>query len=403
VTSSNLIGTNQFFVGRSYTLTATSAQNNLFSNWVDNTDGTISNTCRLTFKAETNFNLTANFVTNRFLGVGGTYYGLFSDTNNGVSESSAGWFSTTLTPGSAKQSFSAKLFVDGQTLSGITGTFGLDGSTTATVARAGKAPLALSLQLNFNDTISGTIIDSVDNWTSTASGDLPTNTIASPSPDAGAYNLLIPGFDNPAYGPSGYSYLTVTITGGTVTASGSLADGQAISSIQTAGISPNGDVPVYAKAYAAGGGYAGALLGWLNFSNSTPSGNLFWVKDSTAANAYYPGGFSNETAVVGGLYTPPAGISITNAVLTLSGGGLTGNITDNMPVSTAGGQIAGKANQLKSLRITTSSGLVSGTFMNPMGVTTPFKGLYLDLPGNNSIIGGYFLGATNTGGLLIQP
>jgi hypothetical protein len=420
VTASTLIGTNQFFVGRSYTLTATAANNNLFSNWVDSTDNTISNTGKFTFTVKTQLDLTANFVANRFLAFKGTYYGLFSDTNNGVTESNAGWFTATVTPSNTKQSFSASLFVDGDALSGITGTFDLNGNGTATkqVARKGKAPLTVAFQLNFDDTIAGTIIDSSDNWTSTASGDLNTYSITNHSPYAGTYNLLVPGFANAADGPAGYSYLTLKIAAaGTVTASGSLADGQAISGIQAAGSSTNGDVPVYAKAYSYGfvtpsntiASYAGSLLGWLNFNGSTPSGSLFWLKTAAATNAYYSGGFSNETAVVGSAYnsapvTPVGGFLITNGLVTLSGGDLAGDITDNVSVSNAVVKILGSDSQLKTLTFAPATGLVGGSFTNTATHTVEtLKGLYLNLPGANNIIGGWFLGPDQGGSLLVQP
>jgi len=415
VTPTSLVSTTRLFVNRIYTLTATAAHNNLFSSWVDNTDSTSTNSAQFTFTAQSNLSLTVNFVTNRFLPFGGTYYGLFSDTNHGVTESNAGWFTATVTPSDSSQSFSGSLFVDGDSLSGITGTFDLNGKGTATrqVVRQGKPPLTVSLQLNFDDTIGGTVANS-GNWTSTVSGDLSTYSTAHPSPVAGTYNLLVPGFTNVAVGPSGYSYLTLKITGGSVTASGSLADGQGISGIQAAGISTNGDVPVYAKAYTyafntvSNGfvtSYAGALMGWLNFSNSTPSGDLFWLKTAAANNIYYVGGFSNETSVVGSIYTnTPSGLLITNGLVTLSGGNLTTNITDNVSVSNAVVKILGTPNQLTALTFTPSSGAVSGTFTNTGTHTvTALKGLYLNLPGTNNIIGGWFLGTREGGSLLVQP
>jgi hypothetical protein len=414
VTASTLIGTNQFFVGRAYTLMETAAHDNLFSNWVDTTDDLISNTAKFTFTAETNFNVTANFVTNRFLGVAGTYHGLFSDLSEGVNETSAGWFTATVTPSDTKQSFSATLFVDGDSLSGISGTFGLNGgSSVVTVPRHGKASLTLGLNVNFDGTIGGTVINS-GNWTSTASGDLATYSTLNPSPYAGTYNLLVPGFGNVADGPVGYSYLTVKVAAaGSVTASGSLADGTAISAIQTTAVDTNGDVPVYAKAYSYGfntgtniiTSYAGALLGWLNVSNATPSGDLFWLKNATATNVYYSGGFNNESAVVGSIYTnTPTGLLITNGLVTFSGGDLTSNIFDNVSVSNAVVKIIGRTNDLKTLSFVPSSGAVSGTFTNTADVEPQaFKGLYLNLPGTNNIIGGYFLGTNYTGSLLVQP
>jgi hypothetical protein len=182
----------------------------------------------------------------------------------------------------------------------------------------------------------------------------------------------------------------------------------AISSIQAAGISTCGDVPVYAKAYSYAfntgsntiTSYAGSLMGWLNFTNSTPSGNLFWIKTAAATNTPYLGGFTNESSVAGTLYTAPTGTFITSNLLTFAGGNLTSNITDIVTVATTGGHADGITNQLKSLSFTVSSGAVSGVFTNTATHTaTTFKGLYT--PGTNylgtNIIGGWFLGTSQAG------
>ena len=80
-------------VGRNYTVTAVARPGNLFSNWT----GTITSNATtpvgsfsLTFLMQSNMTLTANFVTNSFIGSEGTYNGLFYDVTNGIGAQSSG-------------------------------------------------------------------------------------------------------------------------------------------------------------------------------------------------------------------------------------------------------------------------------------------------------------------------
>jgi formylglycine-generating enzyme len=416
-TATSLTGTN-FLVGRHYTLTATASHQNLFAGWINNTDGTSWPTNRYVFTAEANLQLTANFVTNRFLAVAGTYYGLFGDPVNGVSETSSGWFRVRLTPGDRRQAFSASLFVDGDTL-GVSGAFDpMSGSASVPVARKGKAPLAVTLQLNFDGTITGTVSDPTDCWIATMEGNLSVYSYTHPSPYAGTYNLLIPGFPDPATGPAGYGFAIVKVaTNGMVTAYGSLADGQPFSPLAAA-VSTNGDWPVYAKAYKYGfstgsnlvTSYAGAAGGFLNFGAGAPQGDLYWVKKGWT-NGYYNGGFSNQVIIISSAVTNfsgsiiPPGWIYPNGLVTLSGGDLTSNVVNRVLISNttpvAEATVIGKPSQLQRMIVIPSLGAVAGIFTNPATRSVElFKGLYLP---EQNLIGGYFLGADQGGSLLVTP
>src|SRR6185436_13351951 len=86
-------------IGRAYTVeaklkTTGPGVNYLFSNWVAVVNGgspLIVTNKKYTFTMASNVVLTANFITNNFVGAAGTYYGLFSDTL-GVAHQGAGWF-----------------------------------------------------------------------------------------------------------------------------------------------------------------------------------------------------------------------------------------------------------------------------------------------------------------------
>ena len=77
-------GTN-LALGTNYTVTAAPNSGNLFSNWT----GTFTTTNNpLTFLMASNMTLTANFVTNPFLGAVGTYNGLFYPADGAGAQSS---------------------------------------------------------------------------------------------------------------------------------------------------------------------------------------------------------------------------------------------------------------------------------------------------------------------------
>ena len=80
-------------MGTNYTLTATSAKNWLFSNWVaSGSESFVSNSPVLKFTMQSNLVLTANFVTNLFLAVQGAYHGLFAPTGSMRGETNSGSF-----------------------------------------------------------------------------------------------------------------------------------------------------------------------------------------------------------------------------------------------------------------------------------------------------------------------
>jgi hypothetical protein len=98
-------------IGTNYTLTAAAGHNWLFSNWVaSGGENFISNNPVLSFKMQSNLVLSANFVTNPFLAVAGSYNGLFYQ-DSGVTQDSSGFISVTIASNSAG-AYSAKLLLD---------------------------------------------------------------------------------------------------------------------------------------------------------------------------------------------------------------------------------------------------------------------------------------------------
>ncbi|MFM2294743.1 MAG: hypothetical protein RLZZ350_1156, partial [Verrucomicrobiota bacterium] len=419
VNSSNQVvslGGSNLYVGRRYTLTAIPTNTNwLFSNWVNTATSEISSSNIYTFLMSSNLVLNVNFVTNRFIAAAGSYYGLFSETN-GAAEHSAGYFTVKT---DRKQAFSGTVFVDGDSTA-IAGKFDLAGVgyTTKPILRKGKATLVVSLQLNFDDSIGGTVSCAGEDWTAPLSGDRNVFSATNPATNlfAPKYTLLIPGSTNVATEPAGYGYAGLTIkpdgTVATTTASATLADGQAITSLK-ATVSKHGDWPFYSAQYKVAfntgsnfiTSYNGALIGWLHFeTNSTITGTLHWIKTSWT-NGYYDAGFNISSDAQGSAYDAPAtgarGIFITNGVTTISDGNLSAPFSLNVTISN-NNAFAFAANTIGATAKLASAlnGIVSGTFTNSTtGLKTTFKGVYLP---EQNIIGAQFLGTNQTGGVLIQ-
>ncbi len=117
--------------GTKHNLTATAKSGNVFSNW---TGSIITNKNPLTFTMEVSTLLQANFISNPFLPVKGTYNGLFFATN-GVTEETAGMLKG-LTVGT-KGTYSGALLINGGRHA-ISGSFDLSGRAGKNISRAAK-------------------------------------------------------------------------------------------------------------------------------------------------------------------------------------------------------------------------------------------------------------------------
>jgi hypothetical protein len=188
-----------------------------------------------------------------------------------------------------------------------------------------------------------------------------------------------------------------------VTFSGQLADGTVFT--PAAAESPNGDVPVYAGLY----GNSGLLFGWINATNlgaAAPSNTLTWIKKAGRTTTLYTNGFTNSLLLQGGTWTnPPArtpAIALPQGTLIISNASffLTFNVAvsnNNTLVKLAGSP----TNSLTNSTIAPSTGLLTVTFGNGNGkATTTGLGAVLQSQTNG---GGFFLGTTNAGLVLLLP
>jgi hypothetical protein len=266
--------------GKTYSLTATAQKGEpvLFSNWT----GSIStNKNPFTFKAESNMVLQAHFVANPFLAVKGTYNGLFFDTNNGVTEQTAGMLRGLAI--NRNGLYTGTLLINGAA-HGISGKFNLAGQATKRIARPGNpgGPLTVALTLNWNQPlpqVTGAVIGTNGGtpWAASLLADRASN--ATPSAQ---YTLLIPPnlIGTPTNSPGGYGYLLITNHAGAASIAGALADGTALS--ESVSVSGDGYVPIYANIY----GTRGLLLGWINLEPANTAGvGLTWFHPATRSVA----------------------------------------------------------------------------------------------------------------------
>ncbi len=385
-------------VGRGYTVRAIPGAGQLFSNWFGtNLSGTFLKTNNpLTFTMQSNMVLTANFVTNPFPAVIGTYNGLFYDTNTGVAAESAGLLTGLVT--GKMGSYSGTLVLAGARY-GMSGGFDVSGNASHTINRSKTlgGPLVMDLTLDWSvapPLLTGTVSASNGAWSSSLFAERAGNTL-----NPGAYTLLIPPATNaPANSPPGYGYALLTNHAGTVTLSGSVADGATFS--QTVAVAETGDIPLYASFY----GNTGFLIGWLNLTNGGLTGsNLWWVRPASFYNLLYSDGFTNAVSIFGSPWSNPS-ITSTDGQLTIADGSLPQTLpftveilndlllplsATNAPTNSLTGSINAKTGYLK---VTFGDGTGRATLAG--------KGAFLQ---NSNFAGGFFTNKTSTGIITLQP
>jgi hypothetical protein len=223
----------------------------------------------------------------------------------------------------------------------------------------------------------------------------PTN----PAPQSGRkYTLAISGSEDSSQEPGGYGFGTVGVnTSGTISFSGSLGDGAKVT--QSAIVSRQGYWPLYVPLYSGNG----SIWGWLTFTNdpdSDLSGSVNWIKLAQPSAKLYPAGFTNWFDAIGSVYGFTNGVRVldlTNGVATFEGGNLSQTITNQFWLGT--NNLVTGSNTL-SLKITTTSGLFQGGFINPAtGKSNSFSGALLQKQNAGY---GYFLGTNQTGSVTLQ-
>jgi hypothetical protein len=291
----------------------------------------------------------------------------------------------------------------------LTGKFNLVGAAQVVTTRKGQNPLTTTLQLDVADhSVSGTVTDG-----SFVAGLTANQAVFSSTRQAtnyeGQYTFIMPGVGEPAVGPFGASYGTVTVAStGTIAFVGSLADGSSVS--QNSVVSGAGFWPFYLAPY----GTNGSLWGWNLFTNHTVVSVPFisWLNATNSSkSAVYRSGFTNEqAAIIGSLYNPAGKplLSLTNGQVILEEAGWLDSITNQITLASNNiiklTTAADNTNKL-TLTITAAgakTGLITGSFQNPANPTNTItiSGVLLQ---NQSSAAGYFLGPTNSGSFLLTP
>jgi hypothetical protein len=295
-------------IGSTHSMTATAAAGFVFSNWTrgEFSEEVATNGRTVRFIMESNLWLWANFVTNPFPQVRGTYFGLFAA--DGTREQNSSGFFTMSLNGSGVGTGTLRI---GNAVKSFTTRFDLSGNAHTTIPQAGTNALTLRLSMDLQsggNAVSGQV-QSGNNWTANLT----------------AYRAVFSALSNPALaysnrytviffgdasnlpatavpGGDGYAAVTVSRAGG-ATLSGKLADGAALT--QSVPISERGDWPLYVS--LTGG--KGSLYGWLHLDGNPAtsiSGNLNWIRPPLAAAKVYTNGFNFDTTASGSVYAAPA-------------------------------------------------------------------------------------------------
>jgi hypothetical protein len=380
-----------------YTITATPANGYIFANWTDNAGNILTNTAKYSFTMTAGLQLEANFVTNRFPSLAGTYAGLFADTDS-FSPAGAGFFSAALT---GKGGLTAQLQLAGSTYR-FSGPLLPSGAYSNSVAGPGGKPLTLQLQLDLGGSqgLTGTVSNSA--WSAGLTAYLAVSKTG--LPQAGKkYTLVMPGAVDPSTGPGGYSFGTLSVnTSGTVTFSGVLGDGTKVTA--SSAVVGSGRWPLYLSPAAYAG--EGLVWGWVGFpTNSADAetvGSLSWLKQRGAPATLYPNGFvfNGGVPVMESLYSYTSGrrvLNWTNGLLELDWGNSSPGLTNAVMLG-ANNKLSG-TNKL-SLTLTTASGLFQGTV--PAGGKNNISVSGVLLQGNNAGYG-LFLSPTNSGSVYLGP
>ena len=406
-------------IGSVYKLSALPDATCLFSNWLS-ANFTNTNT-KFSFYMTPSLSITANFVTNRFFAVAGSYYGLI--TNTAVSHGNSGYISMKVSPKAGKPTgVSGKISVDGNSFP-YSGTFNLDGTIALKKGlpikrKVAKPDLNMTLTLLFDGTATGSVTPTNGGWTSTFTMDRSSWSSTEATAYTGLYTMVLPGNATASLGPKGDGFATINIaTNGVIKMAGKLGDGTAIK--QKSVVSANGAWPLFAYMFKdVNKEYQGSIMGWVDVSpnpSRTLSGELNLTKQSAAGGSYYAAGYTNGALnLVASSYDIPVAPDFvidltpsgtnTTGTATLSGGGLVSDLTATLFLTQAPGNKTsfGSPNP-GAIKFTfkPKTGLIGGSFIHTATtLSTKIEGVVLqNVP--TPVGRGFFLGSGATSGTFL--
>jgi hypothetical protein len=151
----------------------------------------------------------------------------------------------------------------------------------------------------------------------------------------------------------------------------------------------------------------GSIVSWVTFTNSGQSalsGALHWIKPASSTTKYYPGGFTNETEIVGFAYHQPLKgdgvLEFSSGVVTFDGGNLAQSITNDVLLG-ANNRVTNLDHNKLSMSITLATGAFRGSVTDPASLKAiPFGGVVVQ---NQNVGTGNFLGASQSGHVHFGP
>ncbi|HXJ55641.1 MAG TPA: immunoglobulin domain-containing protein [Verrucomicrobiae bacterium] len=386
----------QLEIGKAYKLTALPAPGYALSNW---TGGVVTNSANVSFLMQSNLTLTANFVPNPFVRVGGTYYGLFYETN-GTRHGASGDFKLRLT---ARGKYTTTLRLAGRRYA-ASGNLNLEGGATNVILRPGISSLTTvwAVDLHGLDQITGSVSDG--QWLAPLLGDRALfHASTNPAPLAARYTLVVPGSRADPAEPGGHGWGTLRVSkGGVGLLAGALSDGTRFT--QKAPLSKNGAWPLYAPLYQL----QGSVLGWIQFDPNAAAADLTglidWCKPAMPTAIYYPAGFTNQTQLRGSRYVPPAYstnrvLALTNGVVVMGGGNLSQSWTNDIVLG-VNNRVTNTGPNKLTATLAPGTGLFKGTFLDTnTSRTMTFSGALLQKSTNGA---GYCLGTNLSAAVVIE-
>lgn len=385
-------------VGKEYTISARPGRKYFFSGW---TGGIESAANPLPFTMEPALSLQANFVLSPYIGLAGTYNGLFREESVTRHESS-GFLSAKVSDVGA---FSAKMVLGGRRVS-FSGQLSLDGTTTNHLDREDIGQV--TVVLGFYDLVGGSdlltgVVSNAD-WSASLTAVRAFSSYDLDAvPATGRYTLLMPGDDeNAAAEPGGDSYGSVSVdTRGGAKFQLVLADGT--TATQKVPLGTNGWCPIYVPLYAKGG----SIQGWTFFGDALDSdlaGTFAWIKPTLATAKYYSNGFALAKEFTGARYRPSTNeldrlLPFSSGKVEFSAGNLAAPFENLVGVSSSG-TVSNKGDYRMTFTLSRSTGLFRGTVTPPEAArSVPFKGAVHRRLGIGS---GYFLGTNQSGRVLLS-
>ena len=375
--TSGFAGTTTRQIGAHLTLAATPSVGARFANWTGTGGNVLTTSTSYSFTVTPNLTLTANFAP--FV-VAGKYSGIIEGTTPALAE--AGSISLTV---NGTRAYTGTIRFGGKTYS-LRGTFGNDGTYTVTLQPTSKTPTVVTLILDGNGGVTGTVSNA--GGTGNVTGQELVTTAAPVAPGLiGKYTMLFPAPAAPG-SPQGVGFGSATVDKfGHIRFSGVLGDHTTVT--QSTTITQAGEWPFYVR-LNSGTGLISGILKFENLGASHIDGPLYWFKTRRGLPT-----LSATTNVIGSAYKamiPILNLTNTNSALTIE---LPAPVSE--PVVSGVTIFLTGTNHI-NLRLDRNSGVFSGTFADGKLHGTYGGAVFQD----QSKAQGTYIQSGTTGAILVQ-